>query len=162
MSDELKVGRKCPNFKALTTEGPIDFHNWSRGYWTLLFLRPNKFHFSKTETHKKASLIKRFSEEKIRMISFSNNFQTDLLWGDQPNILTIPLSFPIIYDINSLLMEKFAHNFSNHLNRVYIINPLNEVKQIVTFNKDIEIDINDFIMVINSLKATAFHQLVKG
>lgn len=162
MSNELKVGRTCPNFKALTTSGPIDFHKWSEGYWTLLFLRPNKFQFTKTESYHKAALIKRFSNENIRLIAFSNSFQTDKLWGDQPNILTIPLSFPIIYDVNSMIMEKFAHNFNDHLNRVYILNPFNEVKQIVTFNKDIKIDINDFIMVINSLKATAFHQLVKG
>ena len=36
----LRLGDEAPNFKALTTEGEIDFHQWLGKGWGILFSHP--------------------------------------------------------------------------------------------------------------------------
>lgn len=39
----LRLGATAPNFKAKTTVGEIDFHDWKKGSWTVLFSHPADF-----------------------------------------------------------------------------------------------------------------------
>lgn len=162
---ELRVGRKCPNFKGMTSNGPIDFHFWSRGKWTLLFLKPCAIQVSHSVEEYIPKILQKLNQLEINLIAFSNGDDDNKYWGNEPTRTKIPLSFPIIFDINDMLRSKFSHGFNksnnNALNRVYILNPKNEVMQIVTYRKEVAIDLNDFIMVIQSLQTTAFHQLIR-
>src|SRR5919112_3583579 len=36
----IRIGDEAPNFKAQTTEGPIDFHQWIGNSWAVLFSHP--------------------------------------------------------------------------------------------------------------------------
>src|SRR3982751_4014215 len=39
----IRIGDQAPNFKAQTTEGPIDFHQWIGDSWAVLFSHPKDF-----------------------------------------------------------------------------------------------------------------------
>ena len=39
----LRIGDEAPNFKAQTTQGPIDFHQWIGNQWVILFSHPKDF-----------------------------------------------------------------------------------------------------------------------
>src|SRR4029079_16546905 len=39
----IRIGDEAPNFKAQTTEGPIDFHQWIGNSWAVLFSHPKDF-----------------------------------------------------------------------------------------------------------------------
>ena len=39
----LKIGDQAPNFKAKTTVGEIDFHQWIENSWAILFSHPKSF-----------------------------------------------------------------------------------------------------------------------
>src|SRR5690242_21403310 len=39
----IRLGDIAPNFKAETTEGPIDFHEWKKGKWAVFFSHPKDF-----------------------------------------------------------------------------------------------------------------------
>ncbi len=41
--EPLRLGSKAPNFKAETTAGPIDFHEWAAGGWVVLFSHPEDY-----------------------------------------------------------------------------------------------------------------------
>jgi len=39
----LRLGNICPDFKADTTQGPMEFHKWKEGKWAILFSHPADF-----------------------------------------------------------------------------------------------------------------------
>ena len=39
----LRINETAPNFKAQTTIGEIDFHEWLGGQWGVLFSHPKDF-----------------------------------------------------------------------------------------------------------------------
>ena len=39
----LRINDTAPNFKADTTKGPIDFHEWIGDQWAILFMYSNHF-----------------------------------------------------------------------------------------------------------------------
>mgnify|MGYP006147794997 CR=1 FL=1 len=39
----LRINDVVPNFKAETTKGPIDFHEWKKDSWAMLFSHPADF-----------------------------------------------------------------------------------------------------------------------
>ena len=39
----LRLGNICPDFKAETTQGPMEFHKWKEGKWAILFSHPADF-----------------------------------------------------------------------------------------------------------------------
>jgi alkyl hydroperoxide reductase subunit AhpC len=39
----LRIGDEAPNFKAETTQGPIDFHQWIGNGYAVLFSHPKDF-----------------------------------------------------------------------------------------------------------------------
>jgi len=36
----LQIGDKAPNFKADSTQGELDFYNWSKNQWVILLSHP--------------------------------------------------------------------------------------------------------------------------
>ena len=42
-ANALQIGDKAPNFKADTTQGKLDFYDWSQGQWVILLSHPGDF-----------------------------------------------------------------------------------------------------------------------
>ncbi len=162
---ELVVGNKIPDFTALSSVGPLNFKNWVKDHWTILFLKPCSFSNNFDDNLFIAKNRMFLNHKKIRLIAFANSFFESNQWGKNITQTSIPLSNPIIYDIDKMLSKKFTGSeneaYLESMNRFYIVDNNSLIRQIITFQKEVSIDLNDIYMVINSLRDTSFHKVLR-
>lgn len=65
----LRLGNVAPNFKAKTTQGDIDFHEWLGDKWGILFSHPADFTpVCTTELGAFAKMKEEFEKRSVKMI----------------------------------------------------------------------------------------------
>ncbi|HEV2219070.1 MAG TPA: redoxin domain-containing protein, partial [Casimicrobiaceae bacterium] len=68
----LRINDTAPNFKAQTTHGPIDFHQWIGDQWAVLFSHPKDFTpVCTTELGYMAKIEPEFTRRNTRLIGLS-------------------------------------------------------------------------------------------
>jgi alkyl hydroperoxide reductase subunit AhpC len=68
----LRLGEEAPNFKAQTTEGEIDFHEWLGDSWGVLYSHPADFTpVCTTELGRTAALKEEFAKRNAKVIALS-------------------------------------------------------------------------------------------
>jgi alkyl hydroperoxide reductase subunit AhpC len=104
MSDSpatLRLGSTAPNFKAETTQGPIDFHEFIGDKWVVLFSHPEDYTpVCTTELGAFAKLEPEFTKRGAKLIGLSaNTVDSHDGWiKDIDEISGSHLKFPIIGD----------------------------------------------------------------
>ena len=79
-TNALQIGDKAPNFIAQSTKGEINFHEWSKGKWTILFSHPGDFTpVCTTELAELAFLQPEFKSRQTKIITLSADDLTDHL-----------------------------------------------------------------------------------
>jgi len=99
--DSLRLGSVAPNFKAETTTGPIDFHEFIGDKWVVLFSHPEDYTpVCTTELGAFAKLEPEFTKRGVKLIGLSaNTIESHGGWiKDIDEISGSKLSFPIIGD----------------------------------------------------------------
>lgn len=70
----VKLGEVFPNFKADTTEGEIQFHDWIGNHWAILFSHPADYTpVCTTELGRVAQLSEEFAKRNVKPIGISCN-----------------------------------------------------------------------------------------
>src|SRR4051812_27968819 len=68
----MRIGEEAPNFKAQTTQGEIDFHQWIGDGWAILFSHPKDFTpVCTTELGYMAGLEPEFKKRNTKIIGLS-------------------------------------------------------------------------------------------
>ncbi len=80
----LRINDVAPNFKAETTQGPIDFHEWLGDSWGVLFSHPKDFTpVCTTELGYMAGMKAEFEKRNCKIIGLSVDAVTDHgRWAD--------------------------------------------------------------------------------
>jgi thioredoxin-dependent peroxiredoxin len=172
----LQLGDTAPDFKAETTEGTIDFHDWVGDSWTVLFSHPRDFTpVCTTELGYMAKIKPEFDRRGVKIIGLSvdplgnhEQWAKDIeeTQGTAPN-------YPIISDADfnvSKLYGMLAADTSGDptqrtpaenqtVRNVFVVGPDKKIKLILVYPMTTGRNFDEVLRVIDSLQLTAKHKV---
>ena len=163
----LRIGDTVPDFKAETTEGPINFHEWIGDNWAVLFSHPKDFTpVCTTELGEAAKLKPQFDQRGVKIIGLSvDPADSHKDWAkDIEETQGQALNFPVIADQDrnvSNLYDMIHPNASETftVRSVFVIGPDKKVKLTLTYPASTGRNFDEILRVIDSLQLTAKHSV---
>lgn len=163
----LRIGDDAPNFRAQTTEGEVDFHQWLGDSWGIIYSHPADFTpVCTTELGRTAHLKQDFEKRNTKVIAVSvDNLASHQDWVKDINeTQNCTVEFPIIADEDrkvATLYNMIHENASDSMTvrSVYFIGPDKKIKAIITYPASTGRNFNEILRVIDSLQLTAKHSV---
>jgi len=159
----LRLGDIAPNFKAQTTIGEIDFHEYLGDGWGILFSHPADYTpVCTTELGKTAQLAEEFRKRNVKVLALSvDALDRHAGWvSDINETQNTSVNFPIIADTDrkvSDLYDMIHPNASETftVRSLFIIGPDKKVKLTLTYPASTGRNFVEVLRVIDSLQLTA-------
>lgn len=161
----LRLGDVAPNFKAVTTQGEIDFYDYLGNGWGVLFSHPADYTpVCTTELGRTAKLSDEFAKRNVKVLAVSvdpldkhNGWVNDI---NETQHTTV--NFPLIADDNRKVADLYDMIHPNAsetatVRSLFIIGPDRKVKLIITYPASTGRNFNEVLRVIDSLQLTAGH-----
>jgi len=163
----IRLGDTAPDFSAPTTQGDIEFHEWKKDSWAVLFSHPKDFTpVCTTELGYTAKLFDEFAARNVKAIGLSvDSVEDHLAWsGDIESTQGTPVNFPMIGDPDKKvadLYDMIHPNADNTLTvrSVFVIDPSNVVRLTLTYPASTGRNFDEVLRVIDSLQLTDQHQV---
>jgi alkyl hydroperoxide reductase subunit AhpC len=162
MAMALRLGDTAPNFKADTTEGPIDFYDWKGDSWAVLFSHPKDFTpVCTTELGYMAGIKPEFEKRNVKILAISvdaldahGEWAKDIeeTQGHAPN-------FPLIGDPDRKVADLYEMIHPNAddtltVRSVFVIDPANKIRLMITYPASTGRNFDEILRVIDSLQLT--------
>ena len=159
----LRLGDTAPNFKAKTTAGDIDFHEYLGNSWGVLFSHPADFTpVCTTELGRTAQLEEEFKKRNVKVLAVSvDGLDKHQSWVKDINETQhCTVGFPIIADENrevAGLYDMIHPNASAPftVRSLFIIGPDKTIKLFITYPASTGRNFFEVLRVIDSLQLTA-------
>lgn len=159
----IRLGDIAPDFKAETTEGTINFHEWLGTSWGVLFSHPADFTpVCTTELGLTAKLKDEFAKRNTKVIAVSvDPLNSHKEWiKDINETQNTIVNFPIIADADrnvATLYDMIHPNASETftVRSVFIIGADKKVKLTITYPASTGRNFYEILRVIDSLQLTA-------
>ncbi|KAE8446524.1 hypothetical protein EG329_011856 [Mollisiaceae sp. DMI_Dod_QoI] len=163
----LRLGSTAPNFKAKTTHGDIDFHEFLGDKWGILFSHPADFTpVCTTELGAFAKLKDEFEARGVKMIGLSaNDLGSHAKWIEDINAISqTNLQFPIIADADRKIAYLYdmldAQDLENidekgiafTIRSVFIIDPAKKIRLTMMYPASCGRNTMEVLRVIDSLQ----------
>lgn len=159
----LRLGDVAPNFKATTTEGEIDFHEFLGNSWGILFSHPADFTpVCTTELGKTALLANEFAKRNVKVLAVSvDPLDKHFEWRKDINeTQNCNVGFPIIADADrnvATLYDMIHPNASATatVRSLFVIGPDKLVKLMIVYPASTGRNFYEVLRVVDSLQLTA-------
>jgi alkyl hydroperoxide reductase subunit AhpC len=159
----LRLGDIAPNFKAKTTAGDIDFHEYLGYSWGILFSHPADYTpVCTTELGKTALLQEEFRKRNVKVLAVSvDPLDKHVGWVKDINETQhCEVNFPIIADEDrnvSTLYDMIHPNASETftVRSLFVIGPDKKVKLTITYPASTGRNFIEVLRVIDSLQLTS-------
>jgi len=159
----LRLGDEAPDFKAETTEGTINFHEWIDGSWAVLFSHPKDFTpVCTTELGKVAKIKGEFEKRGVKVIGISvDELDSHKEWiKDINETQNTTVNFPLIADPKreiAIVYDMLDAGSDNNLTArsVFIIGPDKKIKLMITYPASTGRNFDEILRVIDSIQLTA-------
>ncbi|MAW65033.1 MAG: peroxiredoxin [Flavobacteriales bacterium] len=163
----LKLGDIAPNFKAKSTEGELDFHNWLGEGWGILFSHPADYTpVCTTELGTVAKYKAEFDKRNVKVAALSvDSLDSHNGWVKDINeTQNTTVNFPIIADEDKNVAELYDMIHPNALSNltvrsVFVIAPDKTIKLMITYPASTGRNFDELLRVVDSLQLTAYHKV---
>ena len=172
----LRINDVAPNFKAKTTQGEIDFHEWLGDQWGILFSHPKDFTpVCTTELGYMAGLEQEFVKRNCKIIGLSvDPVDNHNQWAeDIKETQGHAVNYPMIGDSDLAVAKLYnmlpadepgssegrtaATNAT--VRSVFIVGPDKTIKLMLTYPMTTGRNFDEILRVLDSMQLTAKHKV---
>ncbi|KAK1763004.1 thioredoxin-like protein [Phialemonium atrogriseum] len=173
-SSSLRLGSIAPNFKADTTGGPIDFHEFIGDKWLVFFSHPEDYTpVCTTELGEFARLEPEFTKRGVKLIGLSaNTLGSHEGWiKDIQEVTGSLVSFPIIADKErkvAYLYDMLDYQDTTNVDEkgiaftirsVFIIDPKKTIRTILSYPASTGRNSSEVLRIVDSLQTGDKHKI---
>jgi thioredoxin-dependent peroxiredoxin len=168
----IQLGAIAPDFHAVTTEGPIEFHDWIGDSWAVLFSHPKDFTpVCTTELGYMAKVKPEFDRRGVKIIGLSvDPVDKHELWADdieetqgtRPNYPIIGDSDYAVAKLYGMLGADVSGDAADRtaadnqtVRSVYVVGPDKKVKLVIVYPMTTGRNFDEVLRAIDSLQLTA-------
>jgi alkyl hydroperoxide reductase subunit AhpC len=170
----LRIGDTAPNFKAQTTQGEIDFHQWIGDSWAVLFSHPKDFTpVCTTELGTMARMKSEFDRRNVKIMGLSADPVDDhQRWakdieetqGTAPNYPMIgdaDLKVAKLYDMLPAEATPGKRSASDNatVRTVFVVGPDKKIKLMLFYPMTTGRNFDEVLRVLDSIQLTARHKV---
>lgn len=163
----IRLGDIAPNFRAITTEGEIDFYDYLGENWGILFSHPADYTpVCTTELGTTAKYKEEFDKRNVKVLALSvDGLDSHFKWIEDINeTQSTTVNFPIIADEDKTISRLYDMIHPNAsatatVRSVYIVGPDKTVKLMITYPASTGRNFDELLRVIDSLQLTAYHKV---
>jgi len=163
----LLLGDTAPNFKANTTQGEIEFHDWAGDDWVILFSHPADFTpVCTTELGYTAKLKDKFSARGAKAIAISvDSVEDHIEWSkDIEETQGTAVNFPLIADPDGKVATLYSmiHPNSNAkltVRAVYVIDPDKKIRASIIYPPSTGRNFDEIVRLLDSLQLAGTHKV---
>jgi alkyl hydroperoxide reductase subunit AhpC len=172
----LRINDTAPNFKAQTTQGTIDFHEWIGDKWAVLFSHPKDFTpVCTTELGYMAKIEPEFAKRNVKIIGLSiDPVENHSKWAaDIEETQGAKVNYPMIGDTDlavaklyNMLPAEEPGSFEGRtaatnatVRSVFVVGPDKKIKLMMTYPMTSGRNFDEILRVIDSMQLTAKHKV---
>ncbi|MBC8462472.1 MAG: peroxiredoxin [Deltaproteobacteria bacterium] len=161
-----RIGDKAPEFKAVTTQGEINFPGDYKGSWVILFSHPADFTpVCTSEFMTFARMEKQFNEANCKLVGLSvDGLYSHIAWLrtikekiEYKGMKDMEVTFPLIEDITMEVAKKYGmiqpgEATTKAVRAVFFIDPKGIIRTIIYYPLSLGRNFDELLRVVMALK----------
>ncbi|HNT76381.1 MAG TPA: peroxiredoxin [Anaerolineae bacterium] len=162
-----RIGDKAPAFKAVTTQGEINFPEQYAGHWVILFSHPADFTpVCTSEFITFASLEQKFADVNCKLVGLSvDGLYSHIAWLrtikekiEYKGMKNVEVRFPLIEDITMEVAKKYGmiqpgESSTKAVRAVFVIDPKGIIRTIIYYPLSLGRNFDELYRVVVALQA---------
>ncbi len=161
-----RIGEKAPSFKAVTTQGEINFPEQYAGHWVILFSHPADFTpVCTSEFMTFATMEPKFEEANCKLVGLSvDGLYSHIAWLrtikekiSYKGMKDVEVTFPLIEDITMEVANKYGmmqpgESNTKAVRAVFIIDPKGIIRTIIYYPLSLGRNFDELYRALIALK----------
>jgi peroxiredoxin (alkyl hydroperoxide reductase subunit C) len=160
-----RIGDMAPDFKANTTYGPIQFSEYNKGSWVILFSHPADFTpVCTTEMSGFAVRHNEFKELNTKLMGLSiDSIHSHVAWVNNVKKNTgVLFDFPIVEDISMNVSKLYGmlqpnESETSAVRAVFFIDPEGKIRLIMYYPLNVGRNMDEILRVLKALQTSDKH-----
>lgn len=162
-----RIGEKAPSFKAVTTQGEINFPADYEGSWVILFSHPADFTpVCTSEFMTFATMEPKFAELGCKLVGLSvDGLYSHIAWLrtikekiEYKGMKDVEVKFPLIEDITMEVAKKYGmispgESNTKAVRAVFVIDPKGVIRTVIYYPLSMGRNFDELLRVVQALKA---------